>query len=191
MITRPKRRRVSRVVYWFGGFMAIALIAGFAVGTLTFGGFGNSPRQTSATSVTPNAPVGVWFPLVEATLVTASSQPAVGDCVSSNLGTEGSPTALTSGVNTTICMSTSADGFALGDLAYILDVEWNTTAVVSTTFEVQVFFAVTPTTGDLVQTSYVQTSPTITSPEIALYALDVTQAGDHGVTGFTVIVTQL
>ncbi|HTT15874.1 MAG TPA: hypothetical protein VMH49_00735 [Thermoplasmata archaeon] len=171
--------------------MSIALIAGFAVGALTFGTFGNSPRQTSATSVTPNAPTGVTFPLVEATMVTASSSPATGDCASSNLGTAGAPTALASGTNTTICLSTAAGGYALGDLTYILDVEWDTTADAATTFEVQVFFAVTPTANDVVQTAYVQTSGTITSPEVGVFALDLTQSGDNSVTGFTVIVTEL
>jgi hypothetical protein len=186
-----ERKRLPRVFYIFLGIAALLLVTGFTIGALTLGGFGSSPRQANAQVVIPGPPAGLTFPLDEATFVTASSSPAAGACTASNLGTPADPTPLVSGENTTICMATVAGGFALGDTAYILDLEWNTTAAISTTFEVQVFVSVSPSAHDVLVTSYVNTTATISAPEIATYAIDLTAADDTGVTGFNVLVTQL
>jgi hypothetical protein len=167
------------------------MASGFTIGAFTIGGFGTTHHQTGAQGVPPSPPAGVSFPLAEATMVTASGSPGVGACTASNLGTGLAPTALTSGANTTICLTTSAGGFALGDLAYIVDVQWATNATVSTTFEVQVFLSVSPSAHDLLATSYVQTSATITSPEVAVFTADLTQSSDTSVAGFNVLVTEI
>jgi len=188
---RPQRQRFPRVLYWVIGAGAIALSAGFAVGSLTFGAFGFSPHQAGASGVPASPPSGISFPLAEGILVSATSVPAEGACATSNLGTNVTPTALTNGSNTTICLSTHAGGFALGDIVYILDVSWNSTAPLSTVFEVQVYMGVVPTTNSFTATAYVKTSASITAFEGATLALDMTQTGDTGPTGFSVLVTQL
>lgn len=185
-----KNVRISRTLLWVAGFASLALVAGFTLGALTIGGFTSAPQQATATGVT-SPPTGLSFPLVEATLVTGSSTPGAGACTVSNLGTKLSPTPLTDGTNTTICLSTSGGGFALGDILYILDVAFASTAAVSTTFEIQVFLSVTPSASDIVQTAYVQTSATIATGETATLAVDLTQASGTSLNGFAIIATQL
>lgn len=186
-----EKKRLPRLFYVFLGIATLTLLTGFTIGALTLGGFGSSPRQASAQVVIPGPPAGLTFPLAEAVFVTASSSPAVGACAASNLGTQLSPTPLVNGKNTTICLATVTDGFALGDTAYILDLEWNKTAAISTTFEVQVFISASPSSNDVLVTSFVNTTATITTEEIATFAIDLTAADDSGVTGFNVLVTQL
>lgn len=185
-----KRRSMPGVILLVTGVATLAMVGGFAIGTLTVGSFSSSPHQTGASNLAPSGPAGVSFPLAEATMVTLTSHPGVGDCVSSNLGTLSAPTPLTSGTNTTLCLSTPVAGFVEGDTVFILDIQWNSSAVVSTTFEVQVFLAVNPSSNDVLATSFVSTSATIASPEVAVFALDLTQSTDYAITGFNVLVTQ-
>jgi len=173
------------------GVAALALLGGFAFGAITVGGFGSVPRQATATSLAPIPPAGVGFPLAEAKLASATSSPPTGSCTTANLGTRSSPELLTSGTNLTLCLTTPAAGFAVGDLLYILDVSFNTSAPTSTVFEVQAFLSVAPTANDIVATGFIETSTTISATEVACLAADLTQAGDSSVVGFTVIVTQL
>ena len=187
-----KKRRIPIWVYWVSGLAVISLLAGFTIGTLTVGTFGSTPRQTSATGIVPGGPSGVEFIEAEYVMIPSSGAdtPVAGDCPSSNLGSALAPTPLANGVNTTLCLSTSVTGFALGDLAYVLQVGWNQTSSVSTTFEVQVYLTVTPATNDLVATSYVATSSAITANESAIYTVDLTQSSISSISGFSVLVTQ-
>lgn len=183
--------RIPRAAYWLFAAAAITLVAGLTVGALTLGSFSFTPHQAGAAGVPPSPPDGVSFPLAEASLVAASTNPAVGACNKTNLGTEAKPTNLTSGVNATLCLSSSTNGFALGDAVYLIEISWNASAPLSTEFEIQVYFGTTPTVNSVSVTSYILTTATITAYEGAVYVLDLTQAGDTSVTGFSVLVTQL
>ncbi len=183
------RRRSIRVVYLAAAVVAVVGFSGYVVGVLTIGTFTYNPHQTSVTG-SPSPPPGVSFPLATEVLVTATSSPAAGACTASNLGTPASPTALTSGTSTTVCLTTSPSGYALGDSAYVVEVSWNASAASSTTFEVEVFFALTPSSSDIIAASYVQTSATISGTEIGVFAIDLTQSGAQSLNGFNVIVTQ-
>ncbi len=185
-------KRLPRAFYLLVGIAVLTLITGFTLGALTLGAFGSTPHQATVSSLTPGAPPGLTFPLAEATMVEPTGSPAVGDCVASNVGTEVSPTPLVNGQNTTICLTAVAGGFALGDLVYVFDVSWNGSAALSTTFEVQLFVSVAPSVHDVLETSYVNTTATVPSPdEIATFSLDLTAGGDSAVAGYNIIVTQL
>jgi hypothetical protein len=189
-MTAKRGRRVPRWSYLVAGVAALALIGGFTLGSITIGGFGSTPRQATATAVAL-APAGVGFPLAEAKIASVSSVPPQGSCTTPNLGTRISPDLLVSGTNSTLCLTTSLTGFSSGDLLYILDVSFNLSAPVSTHFQIDVFLSMTPAANDLVATGYVETSATIAATEVVTLAADLTQAGDGGIVGFTVIVTQL
>ncbi len=190
----PRSRRRTWVVVLGVGVGILASVAALAVGTYVLGTFASIPPQTSAGGI-PNAPTGVSFPLAEALIVNGTTVPATGNCTASNLGTAGSPTSLSSGNKTAICLNFNATGgFHFGDLMYTLVLAWNSSAANATVFEVQVSIGVTPTgpTHNITGvTSYVKTSTHITSTEEAIFAVDLTQAGDFGVTQFSVLVTQL
>lgn len=185
-----RRPKFPRALYWVIGLGAVALSAGFAVGTLTFGSFGFMPHQAGASGVPPSPPAGISFPLAEAELASATSTPAAGACVTSNLGTNATPTQLVNGTNTTICLSTHSGGFSIGDTIYIMEVAWNASAPLSMTFQVQVYLGVSPSANSIVVTSYIETSAAITSHEGAVFAFDLSQSSDTAITGFTVLVTQ-
>jgi hypothetical protein len=194
---RPRRHiprlRLPKSMYWIVAAGAIALSSGFAFGALTFGPFAFSPQQTGASGAPPPPPVGISFPLAQLQLVSNNSSappPRAGACATSNLGTNGTPTALVNGTNTTICLSTHGGGYALGDLAYILDVSWNKSAALSTTFQVQVSLIVSPSANSFTATAYVKTSATITSHEGATFAIDLTQANDTAINHYSVLVTE-
>jgi hypothetical protein len=172
------------------GVAILGSVAALAMGSFIIGSFSSSPPQSSAGGI-PNAPPGVSFVFAEAQIVNATTVPAAGACAASNLGTSASPTNLTSGTVTALCLSSAVGGFSAADLMYTLEIAWNTTAANATAFKVQVSLDVTPTAHDIAVTSYVKTSATITSAESAVYALDLTQSGDTGVTQFSVLVTQL
>jgi len=172
------------------GAALLTSVAGYALGSFVLGGFGSAPPQSAASGV-PNAPPGVTFVQALAMPVNGSTSPATGDCNASNVGNVSVPTNLTSGVATPICLTHSVTGFGAGDTMYVLEVAWNTTASNSTVFKVQVSIDVTPSTNDISVTSYLRTSPTIASPEQAVYAVDMLQAGDTAVTGYSMLITQL
>lgn len=188
-MARRRLRPSVRTLGWLGVFAVVGIVAGYAAAILTVGGFGYTPHQTSVTGV-PTPPVGVGFPLVEEVAVGSAGAPPAGACTVSNLGTPTSPTPLTSGTNTTICLSTSAGGFALGDAVYLTAVSWNSSAAHGTTYQVQVFYSVTPVTKDILATSYVSTSATITATEEAVFVADLPQSGALAVNGFSIIVTE-
>lgn len=160
------------------------------MGAFLLGSFSSVPAQSSA-SGTPSAPPGVSYTLAQAQIVSGTSVPATGACTTSNLGNLSSPTALTNGTSTGICLSTAVGGFAAGDVMYILQVSWNHSALNATVFEAQIAVDVTPTSHNIVATSYVKTSATIVSSESAVFAVDLIEAGDTSVTGFSVLITQL
>lgn len=192
-VRHPVRRRprISAPLIFLGvGAAILTSIAGFTIGSLVLGGFSSTPSQAGAYGI-PNAPPGISFVEAEAQFVNATSVPAAGACIASNLGTLAAPTVLTSGASTALCLTTSATGYASGDTVYILEVSWNSSAAVSTTFKVQVSIDVLPATNDISVTSYVNTSATISPSEQAIYSVDMTQAGDTGVTQFAMLVTQL
>jgi hypothetical protein len=172
------------------GAAALVAGAGLGLGAFVIGTFAASPPQSSAGGA-PAAPPGVTYAYAGAEFVNATTVPAVGDCVNSNLGTHDDPTALTNGAETPICLSTNPDGYASGDTVYFLEIVWNTSAIVSTTYEVQISVSVTPSTNDVVVASYVETSATITVNETAVFAVDLTQSGDSSVTAYDALVTQL
>jgi hypothetical protein len=74
---------------------------------------------------------------------------------------------------------------------YVLEVSWGTTAANATIFEAQIGVSVTPAANDIVAASYLKTSATITSAETAIFAIDLTQAGDTSLITFNVLITEL
>jgi len=172
------------------GAAILASVTALSLGSFTFGSFSSVPNQSSAGGI-PNAPPGVTFPLAEAQLVNSTTVPASGACVTSNLGTSTSPTRLSNGNATGICMKTVVGGFAPGDTMFTMEISWSSVAHNATVFKLQVSMSVTPSANDVSVVSYINTSATITSSEQAIYALDLNQASDTSVTGFSVLVTEL
>jgi len=170
------------------GAAILASVGALSVGSLVFSTFASVPQQTGATGI-PNAPPGVSFPLAEGQVVSGTSTPATGGCSVGNLGTLTSPTLLTDGATTALCLNTPVGGFAAADDMFELEIAWSHAAA-NGSFKLQVSIDVTPSANDVGATSYVNTSA-ITVSEQAFYALDLTQAGDTSVTGFSVLVTQL
>jgi len=188
----PRRRPNRRA--WFVvlgvGAGILAAVGALTAGSFVFGSFSSVPPQSAAGGI-PNAPPGVWFVIAQAQMVNASTIPATGACTASNLGNISSPVLLSSGNTSGLCANHVPGGFATGDMMFTMEIGWNATALNATIFKVQVSFAVTPSANDVAVTSYVKTSVRITSPEMAVYALDITQAGDTSVTSFSALVTQL
>jgi hypothetical protein len=164
--------------------------AGYAIGAFVIGTFAYNPAQYAAEGA-PIGPPGVTYSVAKAEIVAANTTPAGGACISSNLGTMATPTALTDGAQTGLCLSTNASGFVVGDIMYVFEVVWDHTALNATEFEVQIGVQVTPATHNIVATSFVKTSATITVNETAVFAVDLTQAKDTGVTGYQLLVTEL
>jgi len=178
--------------YWVfvAGAAALIISAGWAVGAFVIGTFASSPFQSSAMG-TPSAPPGVSYVLTEAQIVNATSIPAAGSCLTLNLGTLAIPTALTSGAATGICLNAPVAGFGSSDVMYVFEVSWSSTAAVSTPFEIQVGVSVLPAANDVVVTAYVETSATIATSEQAIFALDMTAAGDTSIVQYSLLTTQL
>jgi hypothetical protein len=192
-VRRASRRRLARhtpLLLLGVGAALITCVAGYTLGSLVLGGFGSSPPQSAAYGI-PNAPTGVSFVQAELQFTNGTTSPATGSCTAANLGNLTAPTGLTSGVATPLCLSHSATGFAAGDAVYILQIQFNTTALNSTVFKVQVSIDVTPSANDISVTSYLKTSAAISSPEQATYGFDLIQSGDTAVNNFAVLVTQL
>jgi hypothetical protein len=188
----PPRRVGGRtwVVVFGVGAGILASIAALSVGSFVIGSFATAPPQSAAGGI-PNAPPGVSFVYAEVQLVNASTIPAAGSCNASNLGTSASPTALTNGTTTGLCMNTASGGFSTSDYMWSLELGWNSSAAASTVFRIQVVIAVTPAANDLSITSYVKTSASLTPPEFAVYGLDMTKAGDTSIQQYSVLVTEL
>ena len=187
----PRARLAGRVFWLVPAVAAIGIVSsGFAAGAFLIGTFGSVPNQAAAQGA-PQAPPGVTFVLAQAEVVGAGTTPATGACTASNLGTVATPTALTDGTNTGICLSTSATGFAGGDLMYVLELSFGPTAALSTQFQVQIGVGVTPSANSVTAVSVVETSATITNYENATYALDLAQKGDTSIVQFSLLVTQL
>ncbi len=188
-------KRLPRAFYIILGIAVLTLITGFTLGALTLGSFSSAPHQATVSSLAPSAPAGLTFPFVGAAMVEPTGSPSVGECTASNLGTELSPTALVDKTNSTVCLSAVAGGFSLGDLVYLFDISWNSSAATHTIFEIQLFVSVVPSTHDVLLTSYVNTTATIaaspSAPEIATFTLDLTAGGDSAVAGYNIIVSQL
>ena len=172
------------------GAAILAAVGALSVGSLVLSSFASTPRQAGASGLL-NAPPGLSFPLAEAQPVNATTIPAAGACISSNLGTLAIPTLLSNGVAVGLCLNTPAGGFAPADMMFIMEISWSSAAANATVFKLQVSVDVTPSANNVNATSYVNTSRTISTSEQAIYALDMTQALDTSVTGFSVLVTQL
>ncbi len=187
-----KRNTTARGTFYLVLAIAtFAVVAGFALGSFTFGSFGFIPKQTGASGVAPGAPAGVQFPLAEATFVTPSSTPATGACTTTNLGTNLTPNHLTSGAAVGICLNAFSGGYLTGDTMWILEVLWNTSATVSTLFNVSIFESTTPATDSILATAWVETSATITANETAIFAVDLSQSTISSVNTFNVLVTEV
>lgn len=169
---------------------AAAIFSGYAAGAFVINSFQSIPAQSSAWGA-PQPPPGVTYPLAQAEIVNATTVPAAGACLTLHYGNLSSPIALTNGTVTPICLTSAATGFAMGDLMYTFEVSWSHSALVSTTFQIQVAVDVVPAANDITVTTYVATSATIVNSESAVYALDMTEAGDTSVVSMTVLVTQL
>jgi hypothetical protein len=168
----------------------LASVGALSVGSLVFSTFSSVPQQTGATGI-PNAPPGVSFPLAEGQVVSGTSTPATGGCAVGNLGTPTSPTLLTNGTSTVLCLNAPVGGFAAADDMFELEIAWSHAAANGTVFKLQISVDVTPSANDIAATSYVNTSVPIVVSEQAFYAVDLTQAGDTSITGFSVLVTEL
>lgn len=187
-----RRRRLLGRGIWLvvAGASALIVTSGFALAGFVIGTFSSNPFQSSATG-TPSPPPGVSYVLAEAQIVNSTNIPTAGSCTTSNLGSLATPTALANGAATGICLNAPVGGFVAGDTMYIFEVSWSSVAAVSTPFSVQLGVVVTPSSNDLVATSYVQTTATISPSEQAIFALDMTAAGDTSIVQFNVLVTQL
>lgn len=192
-VRRPQRRGLrghGPLVLLGTGAAILTCVAGFALGSFVLGGFASAPPQSAAYGI-PNAPPGVSFVQAIALFVNSTTTPATGACTASNVGNSTSPTALTNGAATAICLSHSATGYTAGDTIYTLEVQWNSTSANATVFKVQVAIDVTPTANDISATCYLKTSATITTSEQAVFSVDLIQQGDTSVTQFAVLVTEL
>jgi hypothetical protein len=189
-VSGPRPFRHTPLLLVAIGVALLTCVGGYALGSFVLGGFSSAPPQSAASGV-PNAPPGVTFVQALAMPVNSSTSPATGGCTASNIGNATVPTNLTDGAATAICLSHSVGGFGAGDTMYVLEVSWNATASNSTVFKVQVSIDVTPSTNDVSVTSYVRTSATITTSEQAVFAVDMLQAGDTAVTGYSMLMTQL
>jgi len=189
---RASRARVAGRAFWviIAAAAAGAIFSGYAAGAFVIGSFQSVPAQSSAWAA-PQSPPGMSYPLAEAEIVSASTVPAGGACTATNLGTLASPIALTNGAATAICLTSAATGYNVGDEMYIFEVNWSSSALPSTPFEVQVGVDVVPATNDIVENVFVATSATITTYELAILAVDLTQAGDTSLVSINVLVTQL
>ena len=186
----PRRnRRPLWVVLGVGGAI-LASVGALAVGSYVIGSFASVPLQSSAGGI-PNAPPGVSYVQVLGQIVNGSTNPPTGACAALNLGTLASPRLLTDGAATALCTKAVVGGFVAADQMYTMEIQWNSSAANATEFKLQVSFDVTPSANDVSVTSYVNTSAHITLAEQAIYALDLTQAGDTSVTAFSVLVTEL
>ena len=172
------------------GLAILTFIPGFVLGSLALGWSTPAPRQNTSYGLVGAVP-GVSFALAQATVVNSSTTPAAGGCAVANLGNVTAPVGLASGAADPVCLSAATGGYSPGDVMYLLEVSWDSKASNATLFRLTVSVGVTPSTNDIQETSYVRTSSTISSAEQAVYALDLFQAGDTSVTGFSVVVTQL
>jgi hypothetical protein len=172
------------------GVALLTCLAGFALGLLTIGQFSNSPPQSTAYGVITSAP-GVSFVEAELELVNGTTVPATGGCLAPDLGTAAAPTPLVNAAASSLCLSSSAGGYAQGDEMFVLEIAWNATAANATLFKVQISVDVIPSVNDLVVTSYVKTTSAIAPSEQAVYSLDLGQAGDTSVVQYASVVTQL
>ncbi|HTW55692.1 MAG TPA: hypothetical protein VMG36_04505 [Thermoplasmata archaeon] len=189
---RPARRRFGGTAVWLiiGGAAAAIVSSGFVVGAFVIGSFGSSPHQSSVFGA-PTAPPGLSYVAAQAEIVSPSTTPAAGACVTSNLGTIGTPTLLVNGTTTAICLSTNASGFTTGDTMYTFEVSFSHLAANATIFELQFGVDVTPGANDIVATSYVETSVSIVNSENATFAVDMTESGDTSLVQYGILVTQL
>jgi len=160
------------------------------MGAFVIGSFAYNPFQSSAQGA-PMPPPGVSYVQAAAEIVGPTTTPATGACVSSNLGTLATPTALTDGANTGICLSTSVSGFSSGDTMYVFEISFSHLAANATIFQVQLGVSVTPSANDVVVTSFIETSPAITVYENATFGIDMTESSDTSIVSFGVLVTQL
>lgn len=172
-----------------GGVVVLTFVAAFAVGSFVLGPFGSTHPQSSAGGA-PTPPAGVSYVSAGAAVVGATSVPPTGGCTASNLGTDVSPTALVNNTSTVLCLSSSPTGFAAADVMYTWVLSWNSSAAASTIFEVQVSVSVSPSTNNVLATSYVK-SATAPVNDTAVFALDLTQASDTSVLSYDFLVTEL
>ncbi len=190
--TRTKAKPIVARSYWVfiaAGAGAI-VFSGAVLGAFVIGTFTSNPPQSAASGV-PQAPPGVSFVLAKANPVNGTSIPAAGACTTSNLGTLGTPTALTDAGTVGICLNAPVAGFTAGDIMYDFEINWGTSAAPSTIFEVQLGIDIVPSANDVVATSYVETSATLATGDNAVFAVDMTAAGDTSLTSYTILVTQL
>jgi len=183
-----RRRRVLSpgVCLIVAGSAVLIAVAGYSVSAFVISTF---PSQGSV-SGGPSAPAGVSNVLAQAQLVGSTTVPATGACSVPNLGTQVSPTNLTNGSNTGICLNTATGGFATGDTMYVFEISFNHSALVSHVFQVGIRVSVTPAVNSVALTAYVRTSAAIAVVEYATFAVDLTSAGDTSVLQYTLLVTQ-
>lgn len=191
-LRRPQARKGSNVAFVLlgVGLAILTFIPGFVLGSLALGWSAPAARQNTSYGMLDTVP-GVSFALAEASVVNSSTTPATGGCSVSDLGNATTPVGLANAEANPVCLSAASGGYAEGDVMYLLEVSWDSKASNATTYQVSVSVGVTPSTNDIQEVSYVRTSPTISPAEQAVYALDLFQAGDSSVTGFSVVVTQL
>jgi len=183
-----RRRRLLRpgMLLIVGASAVVIAVAGYSVAAFVISTF---PSQ-GAGSGAPSAPAGVSDVLAQAEVVGPTSVPATGACAVSNLGTPASPTNLTNGTNTGLCLNAATGGFAAGDTMYVLEISFNHSALVSQVFQVEIHVSVTPAVNSIAVTAYVRTSAAIAVVEYASFAVDLTSAGDTSVLQYTLLVTQ-
>ncbi len=178
------RRFTFRVM---GVLIALSFISGVALAAFTLGSFTATYNEAGA-AYTPSPPTGVSFTNAGANLAALTSPSSATKCTSTDASTSLSPGSLVSGSTTFGCLnSVAVTGYLGSDTVEYATVAWSTSAPVSTTYEVSVFFG--GATSSPVNI-FVKTPATLSSTASEIITFDLTSGGVASVTSVSVIVHQ-
>ena len=180
-VTKPKWR-----IGTLGGIMITLslLVSGAALATFTIGSFTNTFNQSAATLAPAGAPTGVTLTDSIATIAAQALGGSLsGDCASTNLGTAGSPTSLTTSIYNIECLN-APNTIAAGDFVWEALVTMSTSTATSTTFAIQ------EAIGTTTFTAFVKTPATISATTYVEMDYDLTYASVTSVSLVNVQVTQ-
>ncbi|HEV2226696.1 MAG TPA: hypothetical protein VGR56_07835 [Nitrososphaerales archaeon] len=170
-----------------GVFVALSFISGVALAAFALGSFAATYNEAGA-AYTPSPPTGVSFTNAGANLATLTSPSSATKCTSTDASTSSSPGSLTSGSTTFGCLNSVAiTGYIVSDTIEYATVAWSTSAPVSTTYEVSVYFGGATLSPVNI---FVKTPATISSTASEIITFDLTSGGATPVTSVTVIVHQ-
>ena len=168
-------------------FIAISFIGGVVLAAFTLGSFTNTYNEGGATYA-PNPPTGVTFTSAGANLATLTSPSSATKCTATDSSTSSSPVSLVSGSTVFGCLnSVATTGYLAADTIEYATVTWSTSAPVSTTYEVSVYFG--GATSSPVNV-FVKTPATLSSSASAIVTFDLTSGSVSSVTSVDVLVHQ-